>query len=40
MVRKGSDLKPALDAYIEGLRQSGELDKILAKYGQGSAAQR
>lgn len=38
MVRKGSDLKSALDAYIEGLRQSGDLEKILAKYGQGSSA--
>ncbi|MBX7185093.1 MAG: transporter substrate-binding domain-containing protein [Vicinamibacteria bacterium] len=38
MVRKGSDLKAALDAYISGLRASGELEKILAKYGQGGAA--
>jgi ABC-type amino acid transport substrate-binding protein len=38
MVRKGSDLKTALDAYIEGLRASGELEKILAKYGFGSTA--
>lgn len=38
MVRKGSDLKAALDTYIEGLRQSGELDRILTKYGQGSSA--
>jgi len=35
MVRKGSDLKASLDAYIDGLRRSGELDKLLAKYGQG-----
>jgi ABC-type amino acid transport substrate-binding protein len=38
MVRKGSDLKTALDAYISGLRSSGELEKILARYGQGGAA--
>lgn len=38
MVRKGSDLKAALDAYISGLRASGELEKILARYGQGGAA--
>lgn len=37
-VRKGSDLKAALDAYFDGLRQSGELEKILARYGQGAAA--
>ncbi|HQZ18294.1 MAG TPA: transporter substrate-binding domain-containing protein [Vicinamibacteria bacterium] len=38
MVRKGSDLKAALDAYISGLRASGELEKVLARYGQGAAA--
>ncbi len=38
MVRKGSDLKAALDAYVSGLRASGELEKILARYGQGGAA--
>jgi ABC-type amino acid transport substrate-binding protein len=38
MVRKGSDLKAPLDAYIEGLRKSGALDKLLAKYGQGAPA--
>jgi len=38
MMRKGSDLKAAIDSYIEGLRTSGELEKILSKYGQGSAA--
>jgi len=38
MVRKGSNLKAALDAYIEGLRKSGDLDKILTKYGMGSAS--
>lgn len=37
MVRKGSDLKGALDAYIESLRQSGELEKLLARHGQGAA---
>jgi polar amino acid transport system substrate-binding protein len=36
-VRKGSDLKAALDAYFDGLRQSGELEKILARHGQGAA---
>jgi len=36
MVRKGSDLKAPLDAYIEGLRKSGDLDKLLTKYGQGA----
>lgn len=40
MLRKGSDLKAPLDEYIEGLRKSGELDKILAKYGQGTAARK
>lgn len=38
MVRKGSDLKAPLDAYISGLRGSGELEKILARHGQGGAA--
>ncbi len=38
MVRKGSDLKAALDAYISSLRASGELEKILARYGQGGPA--
>jgi len=38
MLRKGSDLQAAVDSYIEELRKSGELEKILAKYGQGSAA--
>ena len=33
--RKDSDLKPALDAYFEGLKKSGELEKILARHGQG-----
>jgi ABC-type amino acid transport substrate-binding protein len=37
-VRKGSDLKAALDAYIEGLRRSGELEKLLARHGQGAVA--
>jgi polar amino acid transport system substrate-binding protein len=40
MVRKGSDLKPALDAYIEGQRKSGDLDKLLAKYGLGAPAKK
>jgi ABC-type amino acid transport substrate-binding protein len=38
MVRKGSDLKPSLDAYIDTLRKSGELGKLLAKYGEGPGA--
>jgi len=38
MVRKGSDLKAALDTYIDGIRKSGELEKILAKHGQSLAA--
>ena len=36
MVRKGSDLKAALDTYIEGLRKSGDLEKILAAHGLGA----
>lgn len=36
-VRKGSDLKAALDAYFDGLRRSGELEKLLARHGQGAA---
>jgi ABC-type amino acid transport substrate-binding protein len=35
-MRKGSDLKAPIDAYLEGLRKSGELDRILAKHGQGT----
>jgi ABC-type amino acid transport substrate-binding protein len=35
-MRKGSNLKPLLDAYLDGLRKSGELDRILARHGQGS----
>jgi ABC-type amino acid transport substrate-binding protein len=31
--RKGSDLLPALDAYLEKLRVSGELDRILERNG-------
>lgn len=37
-VRKGSDLKGPLDAYLEGLSKSGELEKILARHGQSSEA--
>lgn len=37
-MRKGSNLKPLLDAYLDGLRKSGELDRILARHGQGSEA--
>ena len=37
-MRKGSDLKEPFDAYLEGLRKSGDLEKILRKYGQGSPA--
>lgn len=36
MLRKGSDLKAPLDAYLDGLRKSGELEKILARHGQGT----
>jgi len=36
MVRKGSDLKGSLDAFIEGLRKSGELERILAAHGLGT----
>jgi polar amino acid transport system substrate-binding protein len=36
-MRKGSDLKAPLDAYLESLRKSGELDRILARHGQGTA---
>ncbi|MBK5256942.1 MAG: transporter substrate-binding domain-containing protein [Vicinamibacteria bacterium] len=36
MVRKGSDLKAPLDGYLDGLRKSGELEKILSRHGQGS----
>lgn len=35
-MRKGSDLKGPLDAYLDSLRKSGELDRILARHGQGS----
>ena len=35
-MRKGSDLKAPLDAYLEGLARSGELEKILARNGQGA----
>jgi len=37
MLRKGSDLKEPLDAYLDGLRKSGELEKLLARHGQGSS---
>ncbi|HYL06323.1 MAG TPA: hypothetical protein VE075_09805, partial [Thermoanaerobaculia bacterium] len=34
-----SDLKPALDRYIEGLRRSGKLDEIIRRYlGQDAAS--
>lgn len=36
MIRKGSDLKAPLDAYIESIRKSGELEQILARHGQGA----
>jgi len=39
-MRKGSNLKPLLDAYLDGLRQSGELERILARHGQGSEAKK
>ncbi len=39
-MRKGSNLKPLLDAYLDGLRKSGELDRILARHGQGSEAKK
>jgi len=35
-MRKGSDLLAPLNAYLESLRKSGELDRILARHGQGS----
>jgi ABC-type amino acid transport substrate-binding protein len=31
-VRKGSDLLPALNAYLDRLRQSGELERLAAQY--------
>ena len=39
-VRKGSDLLPALDAYLARIRKSGELQKILDRHGFGKAAQK
>ena len=39
-MRKGSDLKPLLDEYLESLRKSGELERILAKHGQGGDAKK
>ena len=39
-MRKGSDLKAPLDAYLAGLRDSGELEKILSRHGQGVAAKK
>jgi polar amino acid transport system substrate-binding protein len=33
-MRKGSDLKKPLNAYLDSLRKSGELDRILALHGQ------
>jgi ABC-type amino acid transport substrate-binding protein len=36
MVRKGSDLLAPLNAYLEGVEKSGELEKTLARHGQGS----
>ena len=38
MLRKGSNLKAPLDAYIEDLRASGELVKILEKHGLAKAS--
>lgn len=35
-MRKGSDLKASLDEYLEGLRKSGDLEKILTRHGQGA----
>ena len=39
-MRKGSDLKAPLDAYLLALRDSGELEKILARHGQGVPAKK
>lgn len=39
-MRKGSDLKGPLDAYLLALRNSGELEKILARHGQGVPAKK
>ena len=39
-MRKGSDLKAPLDAYLAGLRDSGELEKILSRHGQGVSAKK
>jgi len=39
-MRKDSDLKAPLDEYLEGLKKSGELEKILTRHGQGAEAQR
>ncbi len=39
-VRKGSDLLPALNAYLARIRKSGELQKILDSHGFGKAAQK
>jgi polar amino acid transport system substrate-binding protein len=39
-VRKGSDLLPALNAYLARIRKSGELKKILDRHGFGKAAQK
>ena len=36
MLRKGSDLKAPRDADLDGLRKSGDLEKILARHGQGT----
>jgi glutamate transport system substrate-binding protein len=36
-MRKGSDLKAPLDRYLDVLLKSGELEKILARNGQGTA---
>lgn len=36
-VRKGSDLLPPLDAYLERLQGSGELDRLIQRYSDRSA---
>jgi ABC-type amino acid transport substrate-binding protein len=39
-VRQGSDLLAPLDAYLAGLKKSGELKRILDRHGFGKAAQK
>jgi polar amino acid transport system substrate-binding protein len=39
-VRQGSDLLAPLDAYLDGLKKSGELQRILDRHGFGKACQK